>query len=251
MEIAVAGPEPIDAAAATADAAAAAGPAASDAPAPPRFFPYGEVELAALSAADPKLAPVIAQVEAAGHICRPMDDDLFASVVHHIIGQQISTAAQQTIWNRLRERFGAVTPEALAAADAAEVQACGMTFRKAAYVRDFAEKVMGGQFDLDVVAALPDEEAIAALCTLAGIGRWTAEMILLFCLGRPDVLSFGDLAIQRGMRMVYRHRALAPALFAKYRRRLSPYGSTASLFFWEVSHGAVPGLTDPALKKRK
>lgn len=215
-----------------------------------RYVPYGDEELAALKAADPKLAPIIDMVEARGHICRPMDDDLFASVVHHIIGQQISTAAQQTVWRRMVERFGTVTAETLAAATDEEVQACGTTFRKAAYVRDFAEKVASGAFDLAAVEAMDDDAAIEALSSLKGIGPWTAEMILLFCLGRPDVLSFGDLAIQRGMRMVYRHRAITPALFKKYRRRLSPYGSTASLFFWEVSHGVVPGLTDPAPKKR-
>ncbi len=96
---------------------------------------------------------------------------------------------------------------------------------------------------------MSDADAIAALCALPGIGVWTAEMILLFCLQRPDILSFGDLAILRGMRMVYRHRSISRELFEKYRRRLSPCGSVASLYFWAVAGGAVPELKDPAPKR--
>ena len=76
-------------------------------------------------------------------------------------------------------------------------------------------------------------------------------MILLFCLQRPNILSYDDLGIQRGMRMVYRHRSIDRKLFEKYRRRLSPYCSVASLYFWAVAGGAIPGLTDPAPKRKK
>lgn len=215
-----------------------------------RCVPYGTEELAYLKRRDKQLAPIIDAIEARGHIQRPMDDDLFCSVVHHIVGQQISTAAQKTIWTRMQERWGVIDADRLSAAAPEDIQSCGLTFRKVSYIQDFATRVSSGAFDLEAVAHMPDDEAIAALSGLKGIGTWTAEMILLFCLGRPDVLSYGDLAIQRGMRMVYRHRAITPQLFAKYHRRLSPYGSTASLFFWEVSHGVIEGLTDPAPKKK-
>ena len=172
--------------------------------------------------------------------------DFLMPVPDEMSGQQISTAAQQTVWRRMVERFGEVSAQTLCAATVEDIQACGTTFRKAEYVKDFAQKVQSGAFDLQAVARMGDDEVIAALSSLKGIGRWTAEMIMLFCLGRPDILSLDDLAIQRGMRMVYRHRAITPALFARYRRRLSPCGSTASLFFWEVSHGVIEGLTDPA-----
>ena len=75
-------------------------------------------------------------------------------------------------------------------------------------------------------------------------------MILLFSLGRPNIFAFDDLAIQRGMRMVYHHRKITRELFEKYRRRFSPYCSVASLYFWEMSHGVVPGLVDHAPKKK-
>ena len=108
-----------------------------------------------------------------------------------------------------------------------------------------------GAFDPAAVAAMPDAEAIAALSSLRGVGVWTAEMILLFCLQRPDIFSFDDLAIRRGLRMVYRHRTITRALFEKYRRRFSPCGSVASLYLWAVSGGAIPELTDPAPKAKK
>lgn len=116
-------------------------------------------------------------------------------MVHHIIGQQISTKAQQTIWLRLNEKYGHVTPEVIDSADAAELQSLGMTFRKAEYIKDFSHKVVSGEFSLEAVWHMSDKEAVEALSSLKGVGVWTAEMILLFCMQRPDILSFGDLAI--------------------------------------------------------
>ncbi len=210
------------------------------------YFNYGETETDYLKAKDRKLGAVIEQL---GHIDRPVDTDLFSSVMHHIVGQQISTKAQNTIWARLQESLGDVTPQAVASAMPRDLQSTGLTFRKVEYMQDFSRKVLDGSFDLDAVQHMSDEEAIEALSSLKGIGVWTAEMLLLFCLQRPDVLSYGDLAILRGMRMVYRHRKIDKKLFEKYRRRLSPYGSVASLYFWAVSGGAIEGLTDPGAKR--
>ena len=212
------------------------------------YFAYGEKETEYLKKKDKKLAEVIDTV---GHIYREVDEDLFSAVVHHIIGQQISTKAQKTIWLRMQNAYGEVTPEAIDSAETEELQAFGMTFRKAEYIRDFAGKVIRGEFDLAAVEQMSDEEAIAVLSGLKGIGGWTAEMILLFCLQRPDILSYGDLAILRGMRMVYHHREMDKKRFEKYRRRLSPYGSVASLYFWAVAGGAVEGMKDYAPKVKK
>ena len=122
------------------------------------------------------------------------------------------------------------------------MQSLGMTFRKAEYITDFARKVHEGVFDLEKVAQMSDEAAIKELASLKGIGVWTAEMILLFCLQRPDIFSYDDLAIQRGLRMVYHHRKIDRKLFEKYRRRFSPYCSVASLYLWAVAGGAISGM---------
>lgn len=142
------------------------------------YFIYGEAELAYLRRKDKRLAAVIDRI---GPVERTADPDLFSAVVHHIIGQQISTKAQATIWQRVQDALGTVNAEAILAAGVPILQALGMTFRKAAYITDFAERVHTGAFDLDAVAHMSDEAAIRALSSLKGIGVWTAEMILRFC----------------------------------------------------------------------
>ena len=211
------------------------------------YFEYGDRELSYLRKKDKRLCQVIDQV---GHIHRPVDADLFSSVVHHIIGQQISTKAQATIWRRLQDTLGEVNGETVLAAGVPALQALGMTFRKAEYITDFAQKVHTGAFDLEGIWQKSDEEAIQALCSLKGIGVWTAEMILLFCMQRPDIFSFNDLAIQRGLRMVYHHRTIDRARFERYRRRFTPYCSVASLYLWAVAGGAIPEMRDYAPKKK-
>ena len=212
------------------------------------YFTYGETELSYLRQKDKRLGEVIDRV---GPVRRAVDTDLFSAVVHHIVGQQISTKAQATIWQRMQDALGRVNAENVLAAGVPRLQALGMTFRKAEYITDFAKKVHTGEFDLISIVEKPDEEVILELSALKGIGVWTAEMLLLFCLQRPNVFSYGDLAILRGMRMVYRHKEIDRARFERYRKRFSPYCSIASLYFWAVSGGALPELTDPAAPKPK
>lgn len=211
------------------------------------YFVYGEKEIAYLKSKDARLVKIIEHI---GQIERFVDDNLFSSVVHHIIGQQISTKAQQTIWNRLLETLGEVNAQTISLAGVPLLQSLGMTFKKAEYITEFADQVITDKFDLNAVIQMPDNEAIAALSSLKGIGEWTAEMILLFCLQRPNIFSFGDLAILRGLRMVYHHRKIDQKLFEKYRRRFSPYCSVASLYLWAVAGGAIPGMKDYAPQKQ-
>lgn len=172
-------------------------------------------------------------------------------MVRHIVGQQISSKAQATVWARLEARLKDVTPAAVHAASAQELQALGMSLRKAEYIKDFADKIVSGDFDLQAVEQMSDAEAITALSSLKGIGKWTAEMILLFCLQRPDILSYDDLAIQRGLRMLYHHRKITRELFAKYQKRYSPYGSTAAIYLWAIAGGAIEGMKDYAPAKKR
>lgn len=205
------------------------------------YFAYGEKETAYLSRRDKMLAEVIEKV---GHINREVDTDLFSSVVHHIIGQQISMKAQTTIWQRMRQDLGTVCAESILTAGIPKLQSYGMTFRKAEYLTDFAQKVQAKEFDLEGIWKKSDEEAIRELSALKGIGVWTAEMILLFCMQRPDVFSYGDLAILRGLKIMYGKEEISCEQFEIYRKRFSPYGSVASLYLWAVSGGAVPGMQE-------
>ena len=209
------------------------------------FFEYGQKETVWLKSRDKKLSAVIDQV---GPIYRKIIPDLFAALVHSIVGQQISTKAQETIWNRLQSVFGKITPEKMAKTEDARLQSIGISFRKVNYIKRAAEKIGNGEFDIDALRDMDDAEVARQLSSLDGIGRWSAEMLMLFSMQRPNILSFDDLAIQRGLRMVYRHRKIDRRIFERYRRRYTPYGSVASLYLWAVAGGAIEGLTDPATK---
>lgn len=209
------------------------------------FFEYGQKETDWLKSRDKKLSAVIEQV---GPIYRRTIPDLFAALVHSIVGQQISTKAQETIWNRLQSVFGKITPEKMAKTEDARLQSIGISFRKVNYIKRAAEKIGNGEFDIDALRDMDDAEVARQLSSLDGIGRWSAEMLMLFSMQRPNILSFDDLAIQRGLRMVYRHRKIDRRIFERYRRRYTPYGSVASLYLWAVAGGAIEGLTDPATK---
>ena len=202
----------------------------------PMYYSYSDIETDYLKSKDKRLGEAIDKI---GHIYREVDDDLFSSVIHSIISQQISSAAQKTVWARLSCRLGTVSPEAVCSVSREEIQSCGITFKKADYIKGFAEKILSGEFDISSLRAMPDAQVIRKLSELKGVGVWTAEMLMIFCLQRPDVVSYGDLAIQRGMRMLYNHRRIDRKLFEKYARRYSPYGTVASLYLWAIAAGSL------------
>ena len=197
-----------------------------------KYFQYGEKEINYLKSRDKKMAELIDRV---GHIDREVIDDLFTCIIFNITGQQISTKALTSVWGRICEKLGEITPKSVLECGREQLKQCGISYRKADYIIDFAEKVNSGEFDIDAVSRMPDSEAVEYLCTLKGVGKWTGEMILIFCLQRPDVFSYGDLAILRGLCTVYHHRKITPQLFEKYRKRFSPYCTVASLYLWEAS----------------
>ncbi len=196
-------------------------------------FEYGQAELDHLRRKDRRLGRVI---DAAGILRAEMYPDLFTALVSSVVGQQISGKAAVTVWNRVVERFGEITPSRLDQASLEDIQSCGMSFRKAEYVKGIAEACANGKLDLEGLKELPDEEVVKALVSLKGIGPWTAEMMLIFSLGRRDVVSWGDLAIRRGMMSLYGLESMTRQEFDRYRSRYTPYGSVASLYIWELAH---------------
>jgi len=196
------------------------------------YFPYGEKEIAYLKKKDKKLGRAIDEI---GMIYRPVNPDLFMSLVRNIAAQQISSKAAITVIERLGTLTGGITPEAIAALSEEELRQCGMSQRKAGYIKGVADAVLSGELNIDALADLPDEEVIARLSSLKGVGVWTAEMLMIFSLKRPDILSFGDLAIRRGMMNLYGHKEITRERFERYRKRYSPYGSVASLYLWRLS----------------
>jgi DNA-3-methyladenine glycosylase II len=212
------------------------------------IFVYGEKEKEYLKRKDKRLGEAIDQI---GQIECALTPDLFAALVNSIVCQRISSKAGDTILNRMRAGLGEITPDSVLSRSEDELQAFGITFKKAGYIRGVAEKVKNGDLDIASLREKSDEEVCAELVKLEGIGVWTAEMLMLFSLGRADILSFGDLAILRGMCMLYRRGEIPRPLFEKYRKRYSPYGSVASLYLWEIAGGAVQGMKIPAPAKTK
>jgi len=214
----------------------------------PQYFVYGTMELDYLKSRDKKLGEAMERI---GFIEREVYPELFPALVKSVVGQQISTKAQETIWRRMQERFKPFSPEILGAAAVETLQSCGISMRKANYIHAMTQQIVAGTIDLDSLQNMSEADVCEVLTKLKGIGVWTAEMLLTFSLQRPDIVSFGDLAIHRGMRMLYRHRKITPELFAKYKKRYSPHGTVASLYLWAIAGGAIPELTDPAPKKKK
>ena len=196
------------------------------------FFSYGETEIEYLKTKDKKMAQCI---EKYGIIKRNVNSDLFSAVIYQIIGQQISSKALSTIWNKTKSALKNITALSIKSATIDELRSFGISTRKIEYIKAFSDKVLSGEFDLSSVNNLSDEEVISTLSSLKGVGVWTAEMLLIFCLKRPNVFSFGDLAIKRGLCILYGHKQIDKNLFEKYRRRFSPYCSIASFYLWAVS----------------
>jgi DNA-3-methyladenine glycosylase II len=210
------------------------------------YFQYGEKEIEHLKRADKRLAAVIDQI---GIIERAVNPELFSALVHTIVGQQISTKAHQTIWERMQKGLGEITPVSIDSLPLEALQQFGISFRKAGYIKSSAQKILTKEFDINSLHSMPDEEVCAKLSELNGIGVWTAEMLMLFSMQRPNVFSYGDLAIHRGLRMVYGHRKIDREKFNTYWKRYTPYASVASLYLWAVAGGAIDGMKDDAPKK--
>lgn len=197
-----------------------------------QFFEYGEKEIEYLKRKDKKLGAAIDKI---GIIKRETNPDSFSALVSSIVSQQISKKAAGTVWDRLSNLIGNISAENIEKRTASEIQSCGMTLRKAEYIKGIASAALTGEVDFSKLHTLTDEEIIKKLSSLNGVGVWTAEMLLIFSLCRPDVVSYGDLAIRRGMINLYGLKELPKEKFKRYRKRYSPYGSVASLYLWELS----------------
>lgn len=149
-----------------------------------------------ISASDPAIARALERV---GYPEPRIRARGYQTLLRTIVGQQVSVAAAASVWNKLEGLLGeTVPPEALLAADFDALRGCGLSRQKQGYARSLAELVVSGALDLSALPA-DDEEAIAELTKIKGIGRWSAEIYLLFAEGRPDILAAGDLAVQAGL----------------------------------------------------
>jgi DNA-3-methyladenine glycosylase II len=182
---------------------------------------------------DPVLAVLIRKHGACG-LAAAQRSDHFSALVRAITGQQLSTRAAATIYARLAALMpGGVTPETLASLTDEQMRAVGMSRQKITYFRDLADKAMTGALPLGALDEMGDDDVIAALTQVKGIGRWSAEMFLMFRLHRPDVLPVDDLGIVNAVKNVYRLRKRPTAdRIRKIGEAWRPYRSVASWYLW-------------------
>ncbi|PKQ21146.1 MAG: DNA-3-methyladenine glycosylase 2 family protein [Actinobacteria bacterium HGW-Actinobacteria-6] len=187
-------------------------------------------EVMHLSATDPVLGELIARV---GDISQRLERDGFNSLASAIVSQQLSGAAATTIWKRVEAALGGVTPEAIMGAEDDTLRGAGLSRSKVSFLRDLAERTLDGRLDIAHLSSLSDDDIVAELISVKGIGRWTAEMYLIFSLGRPDVLALDDGAIRATIGWLYdlggaAERSDAERIGEAWR----PYRTTASLYLW-------------------
>ena len=169
------------------------------------YFICGEKELSFLKEKDARMKEAILRI---GVIKRKVIPDLFTALVSSITAQQISSKAHETLWNRMLNGIGGMSAEKINSIEIEKLQSFGMSFKKAGYIKNAAAKIMSGEFDISALKNMDDEKVVETLTSLDGIGVWSAEMLMIFSMRRPNVLSFGDFAIQRGLRMIYNTRPL-------------------------------------------
>jgi DNA-3-methyladenine glycosylase II len=188
------------------------------------------VSIAALCAAEPAFAAAVAQ---AGHPAPRLSERGFATLLRTIVGQQVSVASAAAVWRKLDDVVGgAADPAKIAAASDETLRSAGLSRQKLGYARSLADEVTSGRLDLEHLPA-DDEEAIAALVRVKGIGRWSAEIYLLFAEGRTDIWPAGDLAVQIAVGRILGHETRpSEKLTREVAEAWRPHRGAAAIFAW-------------------
>ena len=192
-----------------------------------------------LAASDPVMAALIdrfGELTTESRRARRPPMDAYGTLLRSVVGQQLSAKAAYTIYGRVLELFGGSTPapQELLDIDPRLLREAGLSGRKVEYVRDLAGHVISGELELDHLSELPDEEVIAEITAIRGFGVWSAQMFLIFFLGRPDVLPTGDLGIRNAVQAAYDlDEVPSPAEVERIGEPWRPHRSLASVYLWE------------------
>ena len=190
---------------------------------------YWDRAMRALARRDPVMAGIIRRYPRIHLVAR---GDPFHTLARSIVGQQISVKAAQSVWNRFSALVPVVSPGPVLKIKAKDLRACGLSERKCEYIFDLARRFIDGAVHVHRWPQMSDEEVIADLIQVRGIGRWTAEMFLMFNLLRPDVFPLADLGLRKGIRRAYFKREVSLRTMARLGENWRPWRSVATWYLW-------------------
>lgn len=181
---------------------------------------------------DPRIVPVLESIDLGEWFEKREIDDHFYNLTRNIIYQQLAGKAASTIFGRFKDLVGTVTPDKIAGFPDQSFRDVGLSWAKAKYVKDLAAKTLSGEVVLTNLHKLGNDQVIQELTKVKGIGRWTAEMFLLFTLHREDIFSYGDLGLRNGFARLYNIEKPTEEQMKKVVSRWSPYASYGSISLW-------------------
>ncbi|MEX0974890.1 MAG: DNA-3-methyladenine glycosylase [Bacillota bacterium] len=174
-------------------------------------------------------------IDTVGDVAADLRGTPFSALVRSIVGQQLSGRAAASIWAKLQSACGEVSPARLERLDDGTLRAAGLSRPKVAYLRDLTHRTMSGDLDLAALPSMSDEQLIQHLTAVHGIGVWTAQMFMIFCLGRSDVFAPKDLGLRSAMKWLYSLPALPSEKESiPIAETWRPYRTVASLYLWEA-----------------
>lgn len=196
------------------------------------IFRYGKTQTDYLSKQDPILGEKIKML---GKIKRECADSAFDFLVRSVIAQQISSKSLETILKKAETNIGELTPQNILSASTCKFKNCGIPLYKTQRIKQIAQNAASGVIDFKNLNKLSDNEVIETLTTLEGVGKWTAQMVLIFALKRPNILSYGDFGIRKGLQNLHNIQKLTKKDFDKFCELYSPYGTIAAFYLWEIA----------------
>ncbi len=196
------------------------------------YIKYTKEAVEYVKSKDEKMKALIEEI---GDVKREKKPDLYTAIIDTIIGQQISTAAHKTVADRFFAKFQDKTAKEIYNTPDEEIQKLGFSFRKVSYIKNFLEKIINNEIDLNSLYKKSDEEVIKEITSIKGLGVWSAQMLMTSAMDRKDIIAYDDLAIRRGIMKLYSLDELSKKDFHLLTDKFSPYRTIAAFYFWENS----------------
>jgi DNA-3-methyladenine glycosylase II len=169
-----------------------------------------------------------------GYIEVNRNPNIFETIVSSIISQQLSLKAAQTIESRVIKKVGSFNPLNILSISDEELREAGLSYPKIRYIKELSNKVLNNELIIDDFESLTDEEVIQRLITVKGVGRWTAEMLAIFSLGRLDIFAYDDLALKKAVMKVHGYKTFSKIRYQRLKSKYSPYGTVASIYYYAI-----------------